>query len=176
MADYARLPDAAQAPAAVLLADLDSQWLCHVTPQGVTHRWPFSWSRRPLSCAAESFGTPWGWHEIAEKHGDDAPVGTVFEARVSTQQHYRERPDAGPDQPNLVTTRILRLKGLEGGLNAGPGCDSHARMIYIHGTNHPERFPERVSRGCLLLRDADLLELYGLAPSGTPCWLRCAHT
>lgn len=127
----------------------------------------FSYSRRPPSCIENSLGTPWGLHEVAEKYGDGAAVGTVFIGRVSTGQTYHERSDAGTAQPSLVTTRILRLRGLEPGMNAGPGIDSFERFIYIHGSNAPARFPENISAGCLLLRDHDLVGLFDQIPTGS---------
>ena len=74
---------------------------------------------------------------------------------------------AGPDQQNFVTTRILRLRGLEPGMNSGTGIDSFDRYIYIHGTNHPEMFPENVSWGCLLLLDKDLIQLFDTTKTGS---------
>ncbi|HSH09038.1 MAG TPA: L,D-transpeptidase [Oceanipulchritudo sp.] len=132
---------------------------------------PVSHSKRPLSCQEGSLGTPWGLHEVAEKHGDGQPAGMVMVGRLPTGQCWSERSDTGPDQPSLVTTRILRLRGLESGLNAGPGIDSFDRYIYIHGTNFPERFPENVSAGCLLLRDQDLLPLYDSVPAGAHVYI-----
>jgi lipoprotein-anchoring transpeptidase ErfK/SrfK len=108
---------------------------------------------------------------VAEKHGSEATDGMVFVAREPTGERWRDRPDAGPDQKSLVTTRILRLRGLEPGINAGSGIDSFDRYIYIHGTNHPDRFPENISAGCLLMRDDDLIELFEQVPLGTHVWI-----
>lgn len=128
--------------------------------------YPISFSRRAPSCVENSLGTPWGLHQVAEKFGAGAAPGTVFIGRRDTGQRWQDRPDAGPNQPALVTTRILRLRGLQPGLNAGPGVDSFDRFIYIHGTNFPSRFPENLSAGCILLRDDDLIELYDRLPLG----------
>jgi hypothetical protein len=128
---------------------------------------PFSYSELPLSCQQDSLGTPWGLHVVVEKHGDGAPDGMIFKARQPTGECWHTRPDAGPEQACMVTTRILRLRGLEPGLNSGPGIDSFERYIYIHGTNHPEKFPENISAGCLLMLDEALIELYGRVPVGT---------
>jgi hypothetical protein len=133
--------------------------------------YPVSFGKRPRSCKDGSLGTPWGLHEIAEKHGDGEQPGMVFVAREATGECWHERPDAGPDQKCLVTTRILRLRGLEPGVNAGSGIDSFDRYIYIHGTNHPEQFPENISAGCLLMRDEDLVELFENVPPGTHVWI-----
>jgi hypothetical protein len=40
--------------------------------------------------------------------------------------------------------------------------------IGIHGTDHPELLPGRVSHGCIRLRNEDILELAARMPVGTP--------
>ena len=95
----------------------------------------------------------------------------VFTGRTPTGIPWKDRPDDGNGQKCLVTTRILRLRGLEPGLNAGQGINSHDRYIYIHGTNLPERFPENISAGCLLMLDKDLMDLFDKIEEGTQVWL-----
>jgi hypothetical protein len=41
-------------------------------------------------------------------------------------------------------------------------------FVGIHGTDHPELLPGRVSHGCIRLRNADILALERLMPVGTP--------
>lgn len=118
-----------------------------------------------------SLGTPTGLHEVSGKIGDGEHPGMIFKGRVATGECWHERSDAGPDQRNFVTTRILRLRGLEPGHNCGPGVDSHDRFIYIHGTNHPEVFPRNISHGCLLMLDDDLIRLYTSVPEGTHVYI-----
>jgi hypothetical protein len=149
-----------------LLVSLGEKKLLVADAAGGHLSYPVSHSRLPLSCLADSNGTPWGLHAIAARVGAGAVPGTVFVGRRSTQQHYAARPDAGPAQPCLVTTRILRLRGLQPGLNAGPGCDTFDRYIYIHGTNHPARFPDNISAGCLLMTDDDLIYLFDVCHEG----------
>jgi lipoprotein-anchoring transpeptidase ErfK/SrfK len=45
-------------------------------------------------------------------------------------------------------------------------------FVGIHGTNHPELIPGRVSHGCIRLRNQDILELAQLMPVGTPLTIR----
>jgi L,D-transpeptidase catalytic domain len=45
-------------------------------------------------------------------------------------------------------------------------------FVGIHGTNHPELIPGRVSHGCIRLRNQDILELARLMPVGTPLTIR----
>ena len=45
-------------------------------------------------------------------------------------------------------------------------------FVGIHGTNHPELLPGRVSHGCIRLRNDDILHLARLMPVGTPVTVR----
>jgi hypothetical protein len=150
----------------VLIVAIGEKKLCHWRGNELVATYDCSRSKRPLSCVEDSLGTPWGLHEIAAKHGEGQPAGMVFKGRVATGARWQELAEPG-NQGSLVTTRILRLRGLEPGLNAGPGIDSHERYIYIHGTNRPEAFPENISAGCLLMLDEPLIELFSKVPEGT---------
>ena len=121
--------------------------------------YPISTSKRPPSNVKNSLGTPRGLHEIAERIGAGQPPGMVFKARVSTGHHYSELADAATDS-NLITSRILWLRGLETGINAGGEVDTYGRYIYVHGTNHESRIGEPMSAGCVLMRNLDIVELY----------------
>lgn len=127
-----------------------------------------STSLRPPSNVKDSLGTPRGLHEIAERIGEGQPAGVVFKARVPSGRHFSEFADAGP---NLITSRILWLRGLEPGMNLGGNVDSHQRYIYIHGTNHEERIGEPFSGGCVLMRNLDVIELYGQVRPGDLVWI-----
>src|SRR5690554_1455740 len=89
-----------------------------------------STSRQPPSNVKNSLGTPRGLHEIAERIGAGQPPGMVFQARTPTGRHFSELPDEGASR-NLVTSRILWLRGLEPGVNRGGDVDSYERYIYI---------------------------------------------
>jgi hypothetical protein len=118
-----------------------------------------STSRRPPSNVRNSLGTPRGLHEIAERIGAGQPPGTVFKSRVPTGRHYSELPGAETEL-NLITSRILWLRGLEPGVNRGGDVDTYERYVYIHGTNHESRLAEPLSAGCVLMRNLDIVELY----------------
>jgi hypothetical protein len=121
--------------------------------------YPVSTSRRPPSSVKNSLGTPRGLHEIAERIGAGQPPGMVFVSRRPTGRHFSEFPD-GAANDNLITSRILWLRGLEPGVNAGGDVDTYERYVYIHGTNHEDRIGEPMSSGCVLMRNLDLVELY----------------
>jgi hypothetical protein len=118
-----------------------------------------STSKRPPSNVKHSLGTPRGLHEIAERIGGEQPLGMVFKARVPTGKHFSEVADAATHE-NLITSRILWLRGLEPDVNAGGEVDTYSRYIYIHGTNHEDRLGQPLSAGCVLMRNLDIVELY----------------
>lgn len=127
-------------------------------------------SRLPQSCKEDSLGTPWGLHEVSERIGTDAPMGTVFEGRKSIGLIASECSKEKQEK-NLITTRILRLRGLQQGINRGQGIDSFDRYIYIHGTNHEDRLGNPSSSGCLQLSNLDVIDLYESISDGTHLWI-----
>jgi hypothetical protein len=130
-----------------------------------------STSKRPPSNVANSLGTPRGLHEIAERIGAGQPPGMVFRSRVPTGRHFSEIPEAESASHNLITSRILWLRGLEPGVNAGGLVDTYGRYIYIHGTHIEERIGEPLSSGCVLMRNADIIELYDEVRVGDLVWI-----
>jgi len=137
--------------------------------------WVISTSRRPPSNVKDSLGTPRGLHEIAEKIGAGQPPGIVFRARVAIGRHFSE---LSPEEQtrNLITTRVLWLRGLEAGVNAevdalGQSVDSHQRYIYIHGTNHEDRLGMPFSGGCIEMPNLGIIELFEDVRSRDMVWI-----
>ena len=129
-----------------------------------------STSKRSASNVKHSRGTPRGLHEIAERIGGGQPPGMTFKARISTGRHFSELTDAEANE-NLITSRILWLRGLEPGVNRGGDVDTYERYIYLHGTNHEDRIGKPLSAGCILLRNLDIVELYESVRSGDHVWI-----
>ena len=152
-------------PRICLVASIPEQRL-HLFEDGKSLKaYSMSSSKRPPSCEENSFGTPWGLHEVCEKIGEGEPEGMVFKGRLPIGAHYWECA-ADEQEKNLITTRILRLRGLEAGVNRGGNRDTFARMIYLHGTNHEDKIGQPASAGCLLVRNRDALELFERVPVG----------
>ncbi|MDB6094972.1 MAG: hypothetical protein JWM32_2534 [Verrucomicrobia bacterium] len=159
-------------PAArILVVRLDRQTLQFYAVGQLVKSYAVSTSRRPPSNVKASLGTPRGLHEIAERVGEGQPPGMVFKSRVPTGRHFSEFPDAGTDD-NLITTRILWLRGLEPGVNRGGDVDTYERYVYIHGTNHEARLGERMSAGCVLMRNVEIIELYDQVRTGDMVWIQ----
>jgi len=122
-------------------------------------------SNKP-SCIENSYGTPVGLHHIVDKIGASEPQGMIFKGRKAIAKCYQDLSDDEQSE-RLITSRILRLAGLEPGLNQGPGCDSYDRYIYIHGTNHEDKIGEAQSMGCIELSNNDILDLFNKAATGS---------
>lgn len=116
---------------------------------------------------AGTFQTPQGLHRVAEKVGGDLPVNSVIKNKMPTggKAHVVTEPKAtGRD---LITTRILHLRGTEENINAGEGCDSYLRGIFIHGTHEEGLLGTAASKGCVRMSNADVLDLFDRVEVGT---------
>ncbi|HEY3400439.1 MAG TPA: L,D-transpeptidase family protein [Geothrix sp.] len=123
-----------------------------------------STAKNGLGCEENSYRTPTGWHRIQARIGAGAEAGTVFRSRVATGEVWRGEPR----DEDLILTRVLTLDGLEEGWNRGPGRDSLARFIYLHGTNQEHQLGEPVSHGCVRLANADVIDLFDRVAEGDP--------
>ena len=123
-------------------------------------QFPVSTARNGAGEADGSLCTPRGAHRIAQKIGDGAPLFSVFKARVATGEIWTPQLDAAEPGRDWILSRILWLDGLELGKNQGGEVDSHARYIYIHGTNEEDKIGTPVSHGCIRMRNADVVTLF----------------
>jgi len=124
--------------ARVMTVSIAQQLLGFYRDEALIQSYIISTSLRPPSNRKDSRGTPRGLHEIAERIGAGALPGTVFKGRVNLGQHFNEL--SGEEHTkNLITSRILWLRGREPGVNAGGEVDSYERYSYMHGTNHEEK-------------------------------------
>jgi hypothetical protein len=155
----------------VILVQIGSSTLQFRRNGSVVKSYIISTSKKPPSNIAHSLGTPRGLHEIAERIGAGQPAGIVFKHRVPTGKHFSELPDFDNSSSNLITSRILWLRGLEPGVNAGGDVDTHARYVYIHGTQHEDRIGEPISGGCILMRNGDVIELFEEVRTGDLVWI-----
>ena len=122
----------------------------------------------------DSQKTPMGLHRIFQKIGGEAPINTIFIGRKNTGKVWDDQfSERGKD---FILTRILRLEGLEEGINRGQDCqgkivDTLQRMIYIHGTNQEDMLGKPSSMGCIRMEKNDVRELFSEAPEGSLVWI-----
>ncbi len=129
--------------------------------------YPVSTARNGLGERNGSFCTPRGRHRIAEKIGEGRPMFAVFKARVATGEIWSPPLSASEPGRDWMLTRILWLEGLEEGKNKGGSVDTHARYIYIHGTDEEHLLGVPVSHGCIRMKNADVVDLFNLVETGT---------
>jgi len=146
-----------------LVQSIETQTLLVCEKEAIVERYDASTSRFGNGIRENSLKTPPGVHRIKEKIGSGAPLGRIFKDRRDTGMDW----DRVSTEDNLILTRILRLEGLEDGVNKGPGVDSCERCIYIHGTNREDLVGVPMSHGCLTLRNRDIVRLFDTVREGT---------
>ena len=111
--------------------------------------------------------TPRGWHKIRAKIGAGQPANAVFVARRPTGELYA--PEMRQTYPNRdwILTRIMWLSGLEPGKNRLGKVDTMRRFIYIHGCPDDDPMGVPGSRGCVKMRNSELIDLFEQVPVGT---------
>ena len=112
-----------------------------------------------LGCQLNSNKTPTGLHIVASKIGHKLPAGTLFKNRIPTSTIIDKIPK---DNNDYITSRIIRLSGLEDGFNKGGNLDTFDRYIYIHGTPHSDKLGRPVSHGCIRMSDQNIIKLFNL--------------
>ena len=116
-----------------------------------------STSRFGLGEAEGSFQTPTGRFRIYEKIGGEHTTRIVFRGRVPVPD-----PPDWATADDLITSRILWLDGVE-----DHNANTRERYIYIHGTNQEQQIGQAASRGCIRMRNQDVIQLFDLIDVGT---------
>lgn len=150
-----------------VIIDVSEQSLYLVKGKEIIKTYPISTSKYGVGSKEESKKTPLGTHYIFKKIGEGTKIGTVFKSGINTGNIARIYTDSTDIQQDLITTRIIRLKGLEPGINKGKGIDSYDRRIYIHGPQEEGLIGTPASNGCIRMKNDDVIELFDLVSKGT---------
>jgi len=154
----------------LLVSPLD-QRLLYISNNKVVKYYSVSTSKFGLGNIDNSFKTPTGMHCIEEKIGANMPINTIFKGRkpiknnMTLKDLYEDeelRNQHFENYDDVITSRILRLKGLEENINLGGDVDSYQRYIYIHGTAHEDKIGEKASHGCIRMLNEDVIELFDI--------------
>lgn len=152
----------------LIIVSARKQVLFFIQKNKLIHSYKISTAEAGLGCQTNSYQTPLGIHQISEKIGSNAQIGTVFKGRKDTGKIATFLLNSAERSPvDNITTRILWLSGLEEGINKGGNVDSHSRYIYIHGTDEEGRLGKPASHGCVRMSNRDVIELFGLVHIGT---------
>jgi len=103
--------------------------------------------------------TPRGWHRVHKIIGLDKDENSVFVHRQWTGEIYCAELKTQFPNRDWILTRIIQLEGIEPGRNQGGEVDSLKRCIYIHGTPDSTQLGIPGSRGCVRMRNADIIQL-----------------
>ncbi len=156
-----RYPDRAS-DGDLLYISVQRQTLFHVRGGTLLSEYPVATATNGLGAELDSYRTPTGLHRISEKVGDGVPPLGILKDRNFTGE--LADPDFAGVDKDWITSRILWLSGLEPGTNQGGTVDSHERYIYIHGTANERSVGTPSSKGCIRMRNADVITLYDQVP------------
>ena len=112
--------------------------------------------------------TPRGNHVVRAKIGAGAPPGTIFMGRRAIGEVFSSELGKRFPGRDWILTRILWLSGKEQGRNRLGNVDTMRRYIYIHGTPDETTLGKPGSRGCIRMRNRDIIDLFERVPPGTP--------
>jgi L,D-transpeptidase YbiS len=156
------------APRQTIEVDIPAQTLTLKDAQGKQlMRTRISTARNGAGEEMHSEKTPRGEHYIRAKIGGGLPPNTVLVSRRPTGEVYSPAlRSAFPDR-DWILTRILWLCGREPGKNRLENVDTMRRYVYIHGC--PDEDPMGVpgSRGCIKMRNHEIIELFDRVAAGT---------
>lgn len=157
--------------AVVVVVSIEDQQLVVVRDGKIIKKYPVSTAKAGVGSQPNSDKTPLGWHRISEWIGGDAVPGQSFVSRKAVNGEILKNTEwSSNGGRDYVLTRIMWLDGLEWGKNKGPGADSHARYIYIHGTNQEHLLGKPASHGCIRLSNHDVMVVYALT-EGRPSYV-----
>ena len=153
----------------MIKVEIKKQLLYLLKDGRIFQEYPISTSKYGIGNAAGSNKTPLGSHKIVRRIGDGASLGTIFVHRRNKGQIakiFNKEPKITQEK-DLITTRILRLRGLEMGVNKGEGIDSYKRCIYIHGTPQEWLIGRPASHGCIRMRNKDIVKIFDAVLPGS---------
>jgi len=123
----------------------------------IKYEFSISSSYKGTGCQLDSNKTPIGLHTVISKIGSGLPAGTLFKNRRPTKKIINYLPT---DKYDYITSRIIRLSGLEDKINKGGEVDTYNRYIYIHGTPYIDKLGQPESHGCIRMSDNDVITLF----------------
>ncbi len=131
------------------------------------HSYTISTAANGLGEQKDSYKTPRGLHMIRAKIGAGLPEGAVLVGRRFTGELYSTSLNAESPDRDWILTRIMWLSGLERGINRLGNVDTMQRYVYIHGSPDDRPVGKATSKGCIRMRNKDIIELFDLVPYGT---------
>lgn len=154
-----------------ILISISDQTLVLFDENNMVKQYSISTAKNGVGEKMDSECTPRGKHIITEKIGEGCEQNAVFVGRIATGEIYEPALRELHPERDWILTRILWLSGTEEGKNKGQlegmNLDSYERYIYIHGSPDDVAMGQSGSRGCVRMRNAEVIELFDLIEPGT---------
>ena len=147
--------------------EVASQSLRLLRQDKVLQEYPVSTATLGVGCEQDSYKTPYGAHSIAACIGGGQRIAEIFVGRRAIGKTATIEQQAVATGEDLILSRILWLKGLQGNINQGAGVDSYERYIYIHGTQEEGLLGQPASHGCVRMANQDVIDLFEPVMVGT---------
>ena len=151
----------------VILICIKEQKLLLIQDNYKIAEYPISTSKFGVGNKIGSNMTPLGYHVIKEKIGENIPKGSIYKAGKFTKEIATINYIKSFEE-DLITTRIIKLDGLQKGINQGGDIDSFKRGIWIHGTPEESHIGSPASHGCIRMKNDDIILLFDSIEVGTP--------
>ena len=140
---------------------ISSQTLELIIDKSLYKIYQISSAKNGLGEKENSYCTPRGRHKISKKIGDGLKENSVLVGREFTGEIFNESMfEQYPDR-DWILTRILWLEGLE-----EHNKNSKDRYIYIHGTPDSTKLGKTGSKGCIRVKNKDMVEIFNLSHEG----------
>ncbi|MGH8670722.1 MAG: L,D-transpeptidase family protein [Burkholderiales bacterium] len=146
---------------------LAAQKLSIIEDGRIVKEYPVSTAKNGAGEKSGSYCTPRGRHVIRAKIGAGQPVNAVFVNRRPSGEIYTPELGMRFGGRDWMLTRILWLSGCEPGFNRLGDVDTMRRFIYIHGSPDHGVMEIAGSRGCIRMRNADVMDLFDRIEPGT---------
>lgn len=159
----------------ILVVDTKKQTLAVLQNDKVKKLYTISTSKKGIGQRMHTFQTPQGLHRINEKIGQGVPRYGIFHRRQYVGAAWCKQPRSKHFK-DFISTRILRLEGLQPGFNKGRDgwgklVDTEVRAVYIHGTTMEWKLGEPSTKGCVHMSAEDVIHLFNDVPVGTLVWI-----
>ena len=149
-----------------IVINVDRQVLTFCGHSGAKKQYQISSAANGVGEENNSFCTPRGAHTIRAKIGEQADINSVFVGRRQTGEIFHPTMREAFPNRDWILTRIIWLSGCEVGFNRLGDVDTMRRYIYIHGSPDDVEMGVPGSRGCIRMKNHDIVELFDLVNPG----------
>lgn len=143
-----------------IYVDINKQQLFLLENRVTIKKYNISTSTRGVGNKSNSLQTPEGLHKIKSKYGQGVPIGGILDHRKFNGEIASINLDTKSTAIDIICTRIIRIIGLEDGVNKGGEVDTYLRKIYLHGTNEEGLIGKESSHGCIRMKNQDIVDLF----------------